>query len=275
MKNGLKKLTVLMAVLMATVLILTFFVLTLRDKNGEGKAEPVSAIDVASSVAKDAKNNESKVNNVSKEAEVTKEPVIAEDSAEEKLAKSKSSKEENPVKNTALEDVSADSISSVESKEEYYQENSTVVEVIEASRSEETPAEDEVIVMLRERGFTRFPVTYEYAEGGEYEGTTEITGDSKKTHPIYQTYFEAENGDIWTIFVINGSVMANPASYNLRSPHSAQLLFSESEKLTSYDNQTDQYYVTIPNDSAVIVKTVDRIDATTINSITDEEMDNL
>ena len=33
--------------------------------------------------------------------------------------------------------------------------------------------------------------------------------------------------------------------------------------------------ITIPNDSAVIVKTVDRIDAQTINSITDEEMDNL
>ena len=54
-----------------------------------------------------------------------------------------------------------------------------------------------------------------------------------------------------------------------------QLLFSESEELTSYDNQTDQYFVTIPSDSAVIVKTVDRIDAQTINSITDEEMDNL
>ena len=271
MKNGLTKLIGLVAVLISTVLILTMVVLCLRDNNEAKETESTSSAYVASYATKEVQSRDSIVNSVSKEVEAPNEPVIDEELKEENLAKKKSSKGEPPTE----AEISSNNVTSTESKEEYYQENATVVEVIEASKSEETPAEDEVIVMLRERGFTRFPVTYEYAEGGEYEGTTEITGDSRKTHPIYQTYFEAENGDIWTIFVINGDVMANPASYNLRSPHSVQLLFSESEELTSYDNQTDQYFVTIPSDSAVIVKTVDRIDAQTINSITDEEMDNL
>lgn len=271
MKNGLTKLIGLLATLISSVLILTMVVLCLRDNNEAEETESTSATYVASYATKEVQNRERIVNSVSKEIEAPNEPVIEEESKEENFAGEKSSKDEPPIET----EISSNNESVAESKEEYYRENSTVVEVIEASKSEETPAEDEVIVMLRERGFTRFPVTYEYAEGGKYEGTTEITGDSGKTHPIYQTFFEAENGDIWTIFVINGEVMANPASYNLRSPHPVQLLFSESEELTSYDNQTDQYYVTIPRDSAVIVKTVDRIDAQTINSITDEEMDNL
>ena len=268
MKNGLTRLVGILAALIVAVAVLTVSVLAVRDSRTAADAE--------------ATNRTVEVVDTSLEASVKASATkpSAKETVKDDISKKETPSEESSLAVKEQPDDSVEAEVSAndavqENKEEYYQENATVVEVIDASKSEDTPTEDEVTALLRERGFTRFPVTYEFAEGGDYEGTTEITGDSRKTHPIYQTYFEADNGDIWTIFVINGNVMANPASYNLRSPHPVQLLISETEELTSYDNQTDRYFVTIPNDSAVIVKTVDRIDAQTINSITDEEMDNL
>ena len=83
------------------------------------------------------------------------------------------------------------------------------------------------------------------------------------------------NGDIWSISVVNGMIIANPASFNLNSELTAQLLISESEKLTSYDNATNKFFVTIPYESEVIVKTVDKIDAETLDRLTVEEINKL
>ena len=81
--------------------------------------------------------------------------------------------------------------------------------------------------------------------------------------------------DIWTIFVINGVVIANPASFNLESELEAQLLFSETKELTSYDDETNKFYVTIPKETAAIVKTVEKIDAETLDKWTIEEIKEL
>ncbi|MCR4677757.1 MAG: hypothetical protein K5679_03260 [Lachnospiraceae bacterium] len=268
MKNGLTRLVCLIAALIVAVAVLTVSVLMVRDRRA---AADVQAVNRTVEVTDDSLETTAVASVINPPAkETVKDGISKKEKTSEESSLAVKEQPEAPVEAEVSGNVVVQ-----ENMEEYYRENATVVEVIDASKAEDTPTEDEVTVLLRERGFTRFPVTYEFAEGGDYEGTTEITGDSRKTHPIYQTYFEADNGDIWTIFVINGNVMANPASYNLRSPHPVQLLISETEELTSYDNQTDRYFVTIPNDSAVIVKTVDRIDAQTINSITDEEMDNL
>lgn len=159
--------------------------------------------------------------------------------------------------------------------DKYYQENGTIISVVDANESESVHTEEEVISLLSERGFTDFPITYEFVMGGEYKGATQISGDADVKRPMYQTYFKSENDEIWAIFVINGVVIANPASYNLESTLPAQLLISESEELTSYNNTTNKFYVTIPKESAVIVKVVDKIDADTLNQLTSEEIDRL
>lgn len=160
-------------------------------------------------------------------------------------------------------------------EENYYRENGEVVRIIDANASEDVPTEEEVMTLLSERGFADFPVTFDYGMDGAYVGQEEIAGDAATKHPMYQTNFITENQELWTIFVINGSVVANPVSYNLESSREAQLLISESQEITSYNSHTNKYYVTIPKESAVIVRTVDKIDVETLNQLTCEEIDGL
>lgn len=157
----------------------------------------------------------------------------------------------------------------------YYRKNSTIIKVINANDSQDVPTEKEATNILRGRGFTDFPVTSEFSMGGSYYNATEISDSSADKHPIYQTFFVSDSGEVWTVFVINGDVFANPASFNLESELPAQLLFSESEELTSYDNVTNKFYVTVPKESAVIVKTVETIDSETLNQLTSEEIGSL
>lgn len=165
--------------------------------------------------------------------------------------------------------------STEQSPDEYYEENSTVIRSFDASLSEDVHTEEEVISFLEERGFTQYPITYDFAMGGEYSGDTEITGDPGEKRPMYQTFYECENGEFWTVFVINGEIYAKPVIYNLESELPVQVLISESEQVTSYNNKTNKYYVTIPKETAVIIKIVDRIDAETLNRLTSEEIDKL
>ena len=103
---------------------------------------------------------------------------------------------------------------------------------------------------------------------GDYSEATEISQGSSTKHPTYQTYYVSKNGDVWTIFMINGAIMANPVSYNIQSDLDAQVILSESNTVMSYDGTTNGFYETIPNKSSLIVKTVDRIDAETLENLT-------
>lgn len=163
-----------------------------------------------------------------------------------------------------------------------YRENITAhpeytVTEIEVKNSEEGEemTESEVIELLKERGFTDNPITTEYTADGEMIDKKEV-GESDETHPYYQTIFLSETGEYWTIIVMKGSVIANPVGYNMESnAHGAQLILSESEVITSYDSVTNSFSDSIPNESELIVKTVDHIDAETLNSLTVEDIEAL
>lgn len=156
--------------------------------------------------------------------------------------------------------------------DEYYWDNAEVVDVIDAQESKNVMTETEVITTLKERGFVDYPITYDYSIDGEYMDDTEAVEGSTDKHPMYQTYYAAKNGDIWTVFVINGAVIANPVSFNVESELEAQLLFSETKELTSYDEETNKFYVTIPKETAAIVKVVEKINAETLDKLTIEEI---
>ena len=132
--------------------------------------------------------------------------------------------------------------------------------------------EAEVLKTLRERGFTDNPITTEYTSDGEMIDEKEV-GESDETHPYYQTFFISETGEYWTIFATMGNIIANPAGFNLESnTYGVQLILAESEVLTCYDSSTNSLYKTIPNESELIIKVVDRIDAATLNSLTKESL---
>lgn len=154
----------------------------------------------------------------------------------------------------------------------YYQEKGTVISLESATDSNTVPTEKQVIEILEARGFGDYPITYEYDMGGAYEGEKTITGDEDAKRPMYQTIYLSKNDEIWTIFVINGVIFANPVSFNLESTLQTQLLVSESDKLVSYSHKTNNYYVTIPKETAAIVMAVDKIDADSLDKLTVEEI---
>ena len=156
--------------------------------------------------------------------------------------------------------------------DEYYFNHSEVIEVIDEKESQNNLSEAEAIHVFEERGFNEYPVMCEYSTEGEYNEQAEAVDGSNTKHPMYETFYVSELGDVWTIYVINGDVFAYPASFNLQSDLAEAVIISESESLTSYDSETNKFYVTIPNESEIILKTVNRIDAETLNQLTSEEV---
>ncbi|MBP5660297.1 MAG: hypothetical protein J6X08_03065 [Lachnospiraceae bacterium] len=159
---------------------------------------------------------------------------------------------------------------SSKSKDSYYRENAKVVKTINASQSADVLTEEQVIEMLKERGFSADKVTYEFRMGGEYVGEKSIKGDPNKKRPMYMTDYFSAAGELWTIFVINGDVIANPVSYNIQSTRPVQFLVSEKKEITSYDHTTDTYYVTIPGSSVAVVKKIKKINAAALDKLTCE-----
>lgn len=185
-----------------------------------------------------------------------------------------------PTSDTGIETLAKDETSEqyeVEAPDadEYYENNSEIVSQVYAKDSKNVQSEIEIYSEIAERGMENILFSAEYTMDGEYYDETEIFEPTVEKHPIYQAMYFADNGDIWTIMVINGMTMANPLSYNMQSGLSAQLIISESETVMSYDSTTNKFYETIPNDSEVIVKIVDRIDAETLEQLTVDMIDAL
>lgn len=159
--------------------------------------------------------------------------------------------------------------------EEYFQQTSQVMEEINVNDSDEILTEAEVVESLAERGFKDFVVTTEYTMDGIYNDAHEISDLSSMKHPIYEMYYVTEKDELWTIMVINGDVMAIPVSYNLQSTAGVQVVISESISVTSYDSSTNKFYKNVPDESVMIVKVVDKIDAKTLENLTIEVIDAL
>lgn len=159
--------------------------------------------------------------------------------------------------------------------DEYFQQNSQVVEKINANDSKEVLTEAETVETFTERGFKDVIITTEYTMDGIYNDACEISDDSSVKHPIYESYYVTEKNELWTITVINGDVMAIPVSYNLQSASGVQVVISESTSITSYDSTTNKFYKNIPNESVVSVKVVEKITAETLENLTVEVIDTL
>lgn len=150
----------------------------------------------------------------------------------------------------------------------YYANNSEIVSETNANDSDEVHTEAESSNVIGDRNFIEYPITTEYSMDGTYYEAVNISNTSIEKHPMYQTYYIAENGDIWTIFLINGAIMANPVTYNIQSGLDIQVIVSEADTVTSYDSTANKFYETIPNESALIVISVDRIDAESLDQLT-------
>jgi len=132
--------------------------------------------------------------------------------------------------------------------------------------------EEDVNVFLEERGFIDCAITYDYSVAGEFTTDTEISEDSQIKHPMYQMLYLSAAREAWAVYVINGEIFANPLSFNLDSDLDAQLLVTESEIFTSYDNTANKFYITIPYDSEISSVIADEINAETLDGLTVEKL---
>ena len=155
--------------------------------------------------------------------------------------------------------------------EEYFQNNSEIVAKIAVKDSETISNEKDTIQNYTDRGFSECTISTNYDMDGNFGETAEISGSSEK-HPYYEAIFVTSNNEIWNVMEVNGTIIANPLSYNEQSTRGAPILVTETDTITSYDNKATIFYETIPNESEVIVITVEHIDAHTLDNLTVEEI---
>ena len=153
--------------------------------------------------------------------------------------------------------------------ENFYSENAEVIRVIDAKQSDDVMTESEAIKFFADRGFT------EYNMDGTYITEFEAVIESNEKHPRYRTFYVSTSGEAWSIFIINGSVFANPISYNLESDLGAELLVSETEEIMSYNCTSNKFFETIPKNSVAIIKTVDLINSSKLEDLTVEVINTL
>ncbi len=156
--------------------------------------------------------------------------------------------------------------------DEYFEQNAEIISSWDAEGSETVKNETDACVDLENRGFTQCLPETEYSITGECSEAKEISPDSSEKHPVYTTYYANSTGEVWTVFMIDSSVVAYPVSYNLQSETDVQLVLSESEEIISYDSGENAFYKTIPDPSALNVKVVDHIDAAALDRLTIEEI---
>ena len=157
--------------------------------------------------------------------------------------------------------------------EEYYSANAEILSVTKVDDAEEILTSSEAISGFEERGFSLYEVTSFYEINGDMYSDGKIVGKTNEKHPCYQTYYMNSSDELWTLFIINNKVLANPVSFNMQSERNAQLIISEDESIVSYDSVTNSYYETIPDESELIVLKVDKIDSNTLDRYTITEID--
>lgn len=166
-----------------------------------------------------------------------------------------------------------DSEGSEDRIDKYFKENTQeILDVFPVNESKDVMSEAEAIAFLKERGFEDLTVNYYNSMSGEMLGEKEAKADSNEKHPMYNANYITDKNEMWSLYIINGDITANPVSYNLVSKSSVQLTVSESEKTTSYANQNNKFYVTLPKTTTVDLKIVSKIDAATLNGLTVEEL---
>lgn len=155
-----------------------------------------------------------------------------------------------------------------EDTDTFFRNNAKVLSVTDAGNSTVVLSEKDAESFLKKRGFDTFPVECKYSMSGEY--LDEETDSDNTKHPTYCTYYQTADNGFWTITIVDDTIHAYPAAYNLKN--GSGVFFCEEDVLTSYNAETNQFYKLSPlKETAVIVK-IGRIDANQLEKLTEEEI---
>ncbi len=155
----------------------------------------------------------------------------------------------------------------------YFQENSEVISVIKADESKDTLSEAEAKKFFSDRGFGDGEITTKYTINGEYKETT--ISDSSEKHPHYDMFYVNSSNEVWTVSIVNNSIMAYPSSYCLESSLGVEVIVSETKEVMSYDCESNTFYKNIPKENVLLVIQKDKIDSKLLDELTKDEIDKL
>lgn len=157
--------------------------------------------------------------------------------------------------------------------ESYFKENGEIISTIDANDSKVVMTEKEAFNSITDRGLGELTITTDYLMNGNHlDDPLEIDGNSSEKHPAYMGQYISTSGEYWSILIYNGTIMAYPLSYNLQEDIEVAAVISESDTIMSYDNMSNTFYETIPNNATLKVIKVDKIDAQTLNKLTVKEI---
>lgn len=150
---------------------------------------------------------------------------------------------------------------------------SQVLEIIEATESEQIVSETDTVDMFTDRGFDAAYITSMYSMDGSYTGDQEIDNSSEAFHPLYNMIYVSPDNYYWMVYCCNGEFSAYPISYVLSGMADREVLVSETEYVMSYDSVTNCFYRLIPDEEGCVIVEVPRIDADTLDALAAGELE--
>ena len=155
-----------------------------------------------------------------------------------------------------------------EDTDTYFRNNAEVLSVTDAGNSAVVLSEIDAESFLKGRGFDAFPIECKYSMSGEY--LDEKTDSDNTKHPTYSTYYQTADNNLWTITIVDNTIHAYPASYNMEN--GSAVLFCEEDTLAAYNAETNQFYELRPTKEATVIAKINRIDAEQLEMLTAEEI---
>lgn len=142
----------------------------------------------------------------------------------------------------------------------------------DASISSAVTTAAETYSSLDQRGFTNVELSADFDMDGTYVGMRTIDSLSSDKYPSYMAFYESDKGIAWIIYINDGNYIAVPLG-SADTTLSKQVVFSESEYVTQYDGDRNEYsefaLSNLPNMSGVKVARIDKtiLDSYTIDSL--------
>ncbi|GEM_PF-2425333 len=161
----------------------------------------------------------------------------------------------------------------MEDADTFYHNNAEVVGTMKVKDSVKVLSEQDAKKQFTERGFDRFPVSRPYDLNGQLLDEEEMGEAGTDKRPEYETNYRTESGDLWTIVIVNDKWAAYPSFYNVES--GVMVVFSESDSITAYDSDTNQFYEIKPKKEMATLLTVEKIDKEHLDKLTKKEIDKL
>lgn len=148
----------------------------------------------------------------------------------------------------------------------YYESFGEVTGKTPAKKAKGLIAEAEALAMLQERGFDQYAVTCPFALEGDGQWNREASEDCDDKHPTYETTYLTEDFTLWHVYLNGDSLLATSPAIDARAGTS--VIYSEKERVLSYDTNTDSFYEVAPNASSQELRVVERIDAELLEAVT-------